>query len=154
MACKRSGVRISLAPPQVKDPLPVSARHPYPSTRGRLRGKICIGGAGLLLVVGGVSLPVWRTAGPAAGQRKINAARQAGLEAAADLLNHHARSRRSDPRKGITETDCAALLDAARQQLHSPSILVWDNLNVHASDAMTSLIARPPGLEVHGFDAL
>jgi hypothetical protein len=56
---------------QVKDPLPVSARHPYSSTRGRLRGKICISGAGLLLVVGGVSLPVWRTVGPAAGQRKI-----------------------------------------------------------------------------------
>lgn len=67
---------------------------------------------------------------------------------------HHARSRRNDPRKGITETDCAALLDATHQQLHGPIILVWDNLNVHVSDAMTSLIQRPPDLEARGFDAL
>jgi DDE superfamily endonuclease len=53
---------------------------------------------------------------------------------------HHARRRRNDQRKGITETDCAALLDAAHQQLAGPIVMVWDNLNVHVSDAMSGLI--------------
>ena len=34
---------------------------------------------------------------------------------------HHARRRRNDQRKGVTEADCAALLDAAHQQLAGPS---------------------------------
>ena len=59
------------------------------------------------------------------------------------------RRRRGDPRKGVTETDCAALLDAAHQQLSGPIVLVWDNLNVHISDAMTSLIAARDWLTVY-----
>ena len=57
--------------------------------------------------------------------------------------------RRGDPRKGVTETDCAALLDAPHQQLTGPIVLVWDNLNVHISDAMTSLIAARDWLTVY-----
>jgi len=41
---------------------------------------------------------------------------------------HHARRRRNDQRKGVTETDCARLLDAAHQQLAGPIVVVWDNL--------------------------
>jgi DDE superfamily endonuclease len=59
------------------------------------------------------------------------------------------RRRGKDPRKGVTETDCAALLDAAHQQLAGPIVLVWDNLNVHVSDAMTSLIAARDWLTVY-----
>ena len=62
---------------------------------------------------------------------------------------HHARPRRNDPRKGVTETGCAYLLDAAHQQLAGPIVLVWDNLNVRVSDAMTSLIATRPWLTVY-----
>ena len=54
---------------------------------------------------------------------------------------HHARRRRDGQRKGFAEADCAALLDAAHQQLAGPIVVVWDNLNVHVSDAMTG-----PGL--------
>jgi putative transposase len=62
---------------------------------------------------------------------------------------HHARRRRNDPRKGVTETGCAALLDAAHQQLAGPLVVVWDNLNVHVSDAMTSLVAARDWLTVY-----
>ena len=62
---------------------------------------------------------------------------------------HHARRRRNDPRKGFTETDFAALLDAAHQQLRGPVVLVWDNLNVHVSDAMAELIAARDWLRVY-----
>ena len=41
---------------------------------------------------------------------------------------HHARRRRNDKRKGVTETDCARLLDATHQQLAGPIVMVWDNL--------------------------
>jgi hypothetical protein len=46
-----------------------------------------------------------------------------------------------DKRKGVTETDCARLLDATHQQLAGPIVMVWDNLNVHISDSMTGLVA-------------
>jgi hypothetical protein len=71
--------------------------------------------------------------------------------AAADLIKsvasdrdvarrHHAHRLRTDRREGgVTETDCAALLDAAHKQL-GPLVVVWDTLNVHVSDAMTGLI--------------
>jgi hypothetical protein len=39
---------------------------------------------------------------------------------------HHARRRRNGQRKGFTEADCAALLDAAHQQLAGPIVVVWD----------------------------
>ena len=62
---------------------------------------------------------------------------------------HKSRRRGKDQRKGLTETDCAALLDAAHQQLTGPIVLVWDNLNVHVSDLMSALIATRPWLTVY-----
>jgi hypothetical protein len=44
-----------------------------------------------------------------------------------------------DRRKSFTETDCARLLDAAHQQLGGPLVVVWENLNTHASRAMREL---------------
>ena len=60
----------------------------------------------------------------------------------------HPGRRRGDKRKGFTETDCARLLDAARQQLGAPVVLVWDNLNTHVSRAMGELIAARDWLTV------
>ena len=36
-----------------------------------------------------------------------------------------------DKRKGVTEADCAALLDAAHQQLAGPIVVVWDYVARH-----------------------
>jgi putative transposase len=44
-------------------------------------------------------------------------------------------------RKGFTEKDHARFLDAARQQLGGPLVIVWDNLNAHISREMDTLIA-------------
>ncbi len=41
------------------------------------------------------------------------------------------------------------MLDAAHQQLAGPIVVVWDNLNVHVSDAMTGLIAARDWLTVY-----
>jgi len=62
---------------------------------------------------------------------------------------HHARWRRNGQRKGNTEADRAVLLDAAHQQLAGPIVVVWDNLNVHVSDAMTGLVAARDWLTVY-----
>jgi DDE superfamily endonuclease len=62
---------------------------------------------------------------------------------------HKNRRRRNDKRKGFTETDFAALLDAAHQQLAGPIVLVWDNLNAHVSGAMAGLIAARDWLTVY-----
>ena len=56
--------------------------------------------------------------------------------------------RRGDKRKGFTEPEYARLLDAAHQQLGGPIVLVWDNLNTHASKAMRELIAARDWLTV------
>ncbi len=56
--------------------------------------------------------------------------------------------RRRDKRKGFTEADYAALLDAAHQQLSGPLVVVWDNLNTHVSVAMAELIAARDWLTV------
>ena len=40
---------------------------------------------------------------------------------------HTGRRRRTGRRKGFTEADYAALLDAAHRQLGGPIVLVWDN---------------------------
>ena len=64
------------------------------------------------------------------------------------LIYRTYRSRRGGGRKGFTETDYAALLDAAHQQLGGPIVLIWDNLNTHASKAMVELIAARPWLTV------
>jgi hypothetical protein len=47
---------------------------------------------------------------------------------------------RKGERRSFAETDYAALLDAAHQQLGGPIVLVWDNLNTHISTAMRALI--------------
>lgn len=62
---------------------------------------------------------------------------------------HKSRRRGTGQRKGFTETGCAALLDAAHQQLADPIVVVWDNLNVHISDMMSALIATRPWLTVY-----
>ena len=59
---------------------------------------------------------------------------------------HHAR--RGGGRKGFTEADYAALLDAAHQRLGGPIVLVWDNLSTHTSRAMAELITARPWLTV------
>ena len=58
------------------------------------------------------------------------------------------RGARTGRRKGFTEADYAALLDAAHQQLGGPIVLVWDNLNTHVSAAMAELIAGRSWLTV------
>jgi hypothetical protein len=60
----------------------------------------------------------------------------------------HRGRRGKDRRKGFTESDYAQLLDAARQQLGGPLVLIWDNLNTHVSAAMTELIAARDWLTV------
>jgi putative transposase len=57
------------------------------------------------------------------------------------LIYRTHRARRGDKRKGFTEQDYARLLDAARQQLGGPLVLVWDDLNNCTSRAMRELIA-------------
>jgi hypothetical protein len=66
----------------------------------------------------------------------------------------HRGPRRGDKRKGFTEPDCARLLDAARQQLGGPLVLIWDNLNTHVSRAMRELIAARDWLTVFQLTAL
>ncbi|HLZ36980.1 MAG TPA: transposase [Mycobacteriales bacterium] len=61
----------------------------------------------------------------------------------------HPGRRGSGRRKGLTEVDYAALLDAAHQQLGGPLVLVWDNLNTHLSAAMAELAAARPWLTVY-----
>lgn len=51
-------------------------------------------------------------------------------------------------RRSFAETDYAALLDAAHQQLDGPIVLIWDNLNTHISAAMRALIAARDWLHV------
>jgi transposase len=64
------------------------------------------------------------------------------------LIYRTHRARRADKRKGFTETGYARFLDAARQQLDGPVVLVWDGLNTHASRAMRELIAARDWLTV------
>lgn len=47
---------------------------------------------------------------------------------------------RKGERRSFAETDYAALLDAAHQQLGGPIVVIWDNLNTHISAAMRGLI--------------
>src|SRR4051812_13166622 len=64
------------------------------------------------------------------------------------LIYRTHRGRRGGGRKGFTEADYAALLDAAHQQLGGTIVLVWDNLSTHTSKAMAELIAARPWLTV------
>ena len=66
------------------------------------------------------------------------------------LIDRVHKSRRGKgQRKGFTEADYARLLDAARQQLAGPLVVVWDNLNSHVSVAMAELIAARGWLTVY-----
>jgi transposase len=58
------------------------------------------------------------------------------------------KGRKGEP-KGLREQHFAALLDAARQQLGGPIVLVWDNLGGHTSALMSELIAARPWLRVY-----
>ena len=60
----------------------------------------------------------------------------------------HKSRRGKDQRKGFTEADYAQLLDAARQQLAGPLVVVWDNLNSHISAAMAQLAATRDWLTI------
>jgi DDE superfamily endonuclease len=62
---------------------------------------------------------------------------------------HPGRRHRVGRRKGFTEADYAALLDAAHRQLGGPIVLVWDTLNTHVSTAMAEIIAARPWLTVY-----
>jgi putative transposase len=55
---------------------------------------------------------------------------------------------RKGERRSFAETDYAALIDAAHQQLGGPIVLIWDNLNTHISAAMRALIADRDWLHV------
>ncbi len=57
------------------------------------------------------------------------------------------RGRRREP-KALREDDYIGLLDGAHQQLGGPLVLVWDNLSVHRSARMRTLIAARPWLTV------
>jgi hypothetical protein len=59
------------------------------------------------------------------------------------------RRRDGDKRKGLTDRDCARLLDAARQQPGGPIVLVRDNLSTHVSKAMRELVAARGWLTVY-----
>src|SRR4051794_7617939 len=65
------------------------------------------------------------------------------------LIYRTHRGRRGGGRKGFTEADYAALLDAAHRQLGGPIVLIWDNLSTHTSRAMAELIAARPWLTVY-----
>src|SRR3954452_20250782 len=64
------------------------------------------------------------------------------------LIYRTHRGRGASRRKGFTEADYAALLDAAHRQLGGPIVLVWDNLNTHVSAAMAEMVAARPWLTV------
>ncbi len=55
---------------------------------------------------------------------------------------------RKGERRSFAETEYAALLDAAHQQLGGPIVVIWDNLNTHRSAAMRELIAARDWLRV------
>jgi putative transposase len=65
------------------------------------------------------------------------------------IYRTHRGRRHGGRRKGFTEADYAALLDAAHQQLGGPIVLVWDNLNTHVSQAMAERVAARPWLTVY-----
>jgi putative transposase len=63
-------------------------------------------------------------------------------------ITHHGRK---NEKKGFRETDYAALLDAAHQQLGGPIVLVWDNLTAHHDAVMRTLLTARTWLTVYRF---
>jgi putative transposase len=55
---------------------------------------------------------------------------------------------RKGERRSFSERDYISLIDAARQQLDGPIVLILDNLNTHLSAAMRQLIAARDWLHV------
>jgi hypothetical protein len=51
---------------------------------------------------------------------------------------------RKGERRSMSEADYAGLVTAAHNQLHSPVILIWDNLNTHISAAMRAFTGAHP----------
>jgi DDE superfamily endonuclease len=51
---------------------------------------------------------------------------------------------RKGERRSMSEADYAGLVTAAHNQLHSPVILIWDNLNTHVSAAMRAFTGAHP----------
>jgi putative transposase len=51
---------------------------------------------------------------------------------------------RKGERRSMSEADYAGLVTAAHNQLHSPVILIWDNLNTHTSAAMRAFTGAHP----------
>ncbi len=51
---------------------------------------------------------------------------------------------RKGERRSMYEADYAGLVTAAHNQLHSPVILIWDNLNTHTSAAMRAFTGAHP----------
>ncbi|MFJ4783620.1 transposase [Streptomyces sp. NPDC088794] len=89
---------------------------------------------------------------PAAGTKRVSMAAlictKAGRRPRLIYRIHLDRGPAKDRRKGFTEIDYARLLDAAHQQLGGPVVLVWDNVNTHASRMMRRLIAARLWLNV------
>ncbi len=50
---------------------------------------------------------------------------------------HHGRK---VERRSMSEADYAGLVTAAHNQLHTPLIFCWDNLNMHVSAVMCTFI--------------
>ena len=51
---------------------------------------------------------------------------------------------RKGERRSMSEAGYAGLVTAAHNQLHSPVILIWDNLNTHTSAAMRAFTGAHP----------
>jgi transposase len=51
---------------------------------------------------------------------------------------------RKGERRSMSEADYAGMVTAAHNQLHSPVILIWDNLNTHTSAAMRAFTGAHP----------
>ncbi len=89
--------------------------------------------------------PVARVSGTGSGRVPV-----AGLACyrpgARSRLFYRARVHRGrkGERRPMSEADYASLVTAAHNQLHSPVILVWDNLNTHISAAMRAFIDAHP----------
>jgi DDE superfamily endonuclease len=56
---------------------------------------------------------------------------------------------RKHERKGFTEDDYIAVLDAAHRQLGGPIVLIWDRLGTHTSTRMRELVTDRPWLRTH-----
>jgi DDE superfamily endonuclease len=93
----------------------------------------------------------------AAGTKRVSMAAlictKAGQRPRLIYRTHRGRGVGADRRKGFTETDYAALLDGAQQQVAGPMVVVWDNLNTHVSRRIRRLIEARSWLSVYRLPA-